>query len=594
MLLALPTAMVLRKPGTLLPAFDTESVFNEAQSTHLWIVNRAAQLTGNSVIMDLVQPGMGQNNEYPFHNNLCQGLYDADFLANYNGPFIWGQASYASHFYDPDTGQNWLQASSMEVYQASEMSTWTALTQGESFFWQSVDAYKNSGDLAAAGYNLGLCLHYFTDMMQPMHAANFTYQDSSFYGYHTAFETFVMENQDTYAVQRSLPTRYIASDLPPFPSEYIISGAVNSKSKYYDAICPPLIVADYSWLYGMTPQQQDLIRPYIGPILADAIALTAQYLTLWASIATAPLSNSVLVSAISGMVIDVPGGTQAPGTQLQQYTWNDGSNQTYSLSPVPNSEDIFYILPNSASGLVLEVEYEGPTANNTPVLQNTYSQGTTSQQWRLVQIDEVSVAFQNVASGLFLTVSPPLSQARSKLVQSLQNTSGAQQWHIVQAATTTQMLLAANNGLAIDVYGSSPNFGTPVVIWSSNSTPAQIFLWVALGGDDIGYSMILNQASGLVISAGSGLVVTDLWDSSDSEKWRTVPVVEGSSAFYIQVKSSGFYLRYWGGQGANSLTLTPELTIASAFTFQSVSSASLVGISRGQNATVAAAANATS
>ncbi len=201
-------------------------------------------------------------------------------------------------------------------------------------------------------------------------------------------------------------------------------------------------------------------------------------------------------------------------------------------------------------------------------------------------------------SGQFLTVSPPLSQATSQLVQSLQNTSGAQQWHIVQANAATQVLLAANNGLAVDVYNSSKSAGTRVVIWGSNSTPAQIFLWVALGGDDIGYSMILNQASGLVISAGSGLVVTDFWDSSDSEKWRTVPVVEGSSAFYIQVKSSGFYLRYAEGQSpTNSLTLTSELVIASAFTFQSVSANAMSGISGGQAitvATVAAAAAAAS
>ena len=58
---------------------------------------------------ELFQPDVAQREAggNPFHRGLCQGLYDADFLGFFNGPAEVGQPTYASHFYDPDTGTNW-------------------------------------------------------------------------------------------------------------------------------------------------------------------------------------------------------------------------------------------------------------------------------------------------------------------------------------------------------------------------------------------------------------------------------------------------------------------------------------------------------
>ncbi len=353
-------ARLVRKPGALLPTFDTESVFDEAQSTHLWIVNRAAQLTGNQRIINLVQPGLQNQNSPAFPLNLCQGLYDADFLSPYNGPSLPGRPSYVRHFYDPDDGENYLW-----------FSTNTALTVGEFFFFESLDAWTND-NLEAAGYNLGLALHFFTDMMQPMHSANFSWFSSQGLGYHTAFETFVMENQSNVTA----PTQHTASNLPANPGAYIIAGAMNSKHRYFKGICPSDVAYRYDAVSGLTTAQQNKIRPLIAPILTDAITFTAQYLTLWMSFAQSNLYNSVIVSAISGLVIDVPHGSTSRQTQMQQYTWNGGRNQTFSVQPV--AEGIFVIYPNCAQGLVLDVGNEGPTAYNTPVFQNTYSPGSTS------------------------------------------------------------------------------------------------------------------------------------------------------------------------------------------------------------------------
>jgi hypothetical protein len=255
--------------------WDTENPFDEAQSTHLWIVNRGAQLAAQQggigkQIYSLLKPFQGKLGD-PFHDSLCQGLYDADFKAAYNNPIL-GTPTYQSHFYDPDTGYNWMHNTSP-----------TAVTNSTEFFQAALTAYQQTPqDLATAGYNLGLSLHYLTDLTQPMHAANFTYLNSGpTLGYHTDFERYVMQIQN----DAWKPSTYVASALGTAPDAYLKAAAKNSKSKYYDTICP------YSAFYGywsLTPGWKRLVRDNAPAILADAITITSQYLVAWMTAAVSP------------------------------------------------------------------------------------------------------------------------------------------------------------------------------------------------------------------------------------------------------------------------------------------------------------------
>jgi phospholipase C len=193
---------------------------------------------------------------------LLRPLYDADFKPAYNNPVL-GQPTYKSHFYDPDTGKNWLGDTDP-----------TAVTQGTRYFNAAVQAYQ-AGDLATAGYNLGLALHYFTDLTQPMHAANFTWLSSRpRFGYHTGFEEYVMEVQD----QVVAPTSYSAADLGKAPDPYLKAAAANSKSKYYAALCPTSVSVNY---WGFTTYYRKLALQYVGPILTDAINQASGFLVAW-------------------------------------------------------------------------------------------------------------------------------------------------------------------------------------------------------------------------------------------------------------------------------------------------------------------------
>lgn len=124
---------------------------------------------------------------------LFAGLHDADYqdaLDDMSG----GITYYTSHFYDPDTGNNY-----WGEYFAGDPGP-TALERGRDFFRASLKVLEfgdgdvrfkigrrsggggplklelvNADDLGrrrASFKMLGIALHYFTDLSQPMHAAN--------------------------------------------------------------------------------------------------------------------------------------------------------------------------------------------------------------------------------------------------------------------------------------------------------------------------------------------------------------------------------------------------------------------------------------
>ena len=92
--------------------------------------------------------------------------------------------TFAGHFYDPDSGKNWLGQTSP-----------TARTRAESYFQAAVNAYR-AGDEQLAMSNLGKGTHYVSDLNEPHHASNLTAVNSN----HSAFEKYVDTNRKSYTI----------------------------------------------------------------------------------------------------------------------------------------------------------------------------------------------------------------------------------------------------------------------------------------------------------------------------------------------------------------------------------------------------------
>ena len=519
------------RPRPSIAAWDTENPFDEVQSTHLWIVNRAANLAGQDTnsgaqLLQLFPPFQGQigpdGPDQGFHDQVCQGLYDVDFLPKYNGPvFLGRQPTYASHFYDPDTGMNWMYSHS-----------WTALVQGRKFFWEALEYYVK-GDLPTAGYKLGLSLHYLTDLTQPMHAANYTVLTSSDMGYHTAFETYVMEMQSGVPAPVTLQSSPFGGD----PGEYFISAAMNSKHTYLADITPASVANAFDSDTGLTSAQCAIIQPFIKPILTDAINITAEYLVGWMAMTDSDITLCQLISSNSGYAIDISNSSTSAGAQAQQYTWNNTIAQQFQLLRLSSDEGYCSIIAK-CSGMALDIQGQS-TQPNTPVVQNPYNASSDSQKWQIVNIDEATISFQNKNSNLMLTVQSPLQESGSELIQATPENSGAQQWQL--AAADPVNLVLPGTQLSVDVQNSASG-AAALQIYNSNTTNAQVFLLVPLGGADAGYYMILSACAGYAISGASQQVMQEQWNSSDAQKWMQVPDAVDDNIVFLQNKASKEFL----------------------------------------------------
>jgi hypothetical protein len=258
-----------------LPQWDTEDVWDETKSTHLYLVNRAAQLAATcpdpafqAFVAQQIQPMTGKDRAGLFRQGLCHGLYDADFKPAYNNPNWTGQPTYKSHFYDASTGKNYMGE-----------TTPTALTNGVSFLKQSVAHMQNGdGDLQQAGYFLGLALHYFTDLTQPMHAANYTYLDSVPFGYHTDFEVYTM------SVQAALLPQPTVTGFQPGAVNDIATLYHTTAASFKASFFAPIIDAHEYFSWKVSPGKwQAAVSSLLPAILNDSVSATAQLLYLYMS-----------------------------------------------------------------------------------------------------------------------------------------------------------------------------------------------------------------------------------------------------------------------------------------------------------------------
>lgn len=255
--------------------WDSKDKFDQTKSTHLWLVCRAAEVARvvpglGERIYKLVAPGAKQGDSQ-FHDALCRGLWDADEADPYRNSTFEGDAwygtlsaTYKSHFYDPSTQKNWL----------GEKSP-TALTEGKKFFAESVAQYK-LGNLSAAGYALGLALHYLTDMTQPMHSTNYTFLSSVPVGFHSAFETLALEVMR--GVQISAP---YASPPSEDPGQILIATAKKSASRAPRITSLEMVEAWYNYVAYGRDDWTDTARREIRGALADGVGFTAQFLVAW-------------------------------------------------------------------------------------------------------------------------------------------------------------------------------------------------------------------------------------------------------------------------------------------------------------------------
>jgi hypothetical protein len=204
-----------------------------------------------------------------FWGPLFRGLHDAD----YKDPWYAG-GIYKDHFYDPATERNYL----------GELSS--ALTECRRWFNLSVHSGRRGYRLppgqpkneayARAGYYLGLALHFFTDLTQPMHAANFIYLPVV-QPQHKIFEDYTESVRDRYLTN---PAPITPADLQ-FPAgvdaigQMIYQLSVYSKQVFNERVLP---IIRSGGRFDGGPQ----VDAILNATLRKSPTPIARYLAYWA------------------------------------------------------------------------------------------------------------------------------------------------------------------------------------------------------------------------------------------------------------------------------------------------------------------------
>jgi phospholipase C len=243
--------------------WEAGSVTDEGQSTHLFIVDRALDILGHHLSDADAASAFNRLNTSACRSRWQQGLYDADHKVSYNNWYTW-----SSHFYDPSTGTNYLGFSSPVAY--TEALTHLATAKSK----LAVNDVKNGC------YELGLSLHYATNITQPMHAANFAATDWPL-DLHSHMEQRAVVIQDGYAVAdwTGAPATNVNDTLTAiawgsyneWPSLW------NALDHAYSATCG-YSIDEYTLDHTSCWQGDAGVDAAIGAALRQAQAMTAAYL----------------------------------------------------------------------------------------------------------------------------------------------------------------------------------------------------------------------------------------------------------------------------------------------------------------------------
>lgn len=128
--------------------------------------------------------------------------------------------TFSGHFYDPDTGKNWLGLTSPTAYK-----------RAISYFNEAVTLYR-SGDISGAMEKLGRGTHYVSDINEPHHAANLTDITSN----HSDFESYVdTYRTNFYVYLNTLSSTKYSSAASSSLGTLLYNAAVKSKALSRDA-----------------------------------------------------------------------------------------------------------------------------------------------------------------------------------------------------------------------------------------------------------------------------------------------------------------------------------------------------------------------
>lgn len=228
-------------------------------------------------------------------------------------------------------------------------------------------------------------------------------------------------------------------------------------------------------------------------------------------------SNWRIISALkSDFVLDIAGGSSSNGTNAHAWSSNGTTAQLFNLIALkpdvsPSTvtlADGAYTITNSASSKVLDIS--GGSQASGGNVQQWEANNTYAQRFYLQRDENGYYRVFNIGSGLALDVSGADVMPGANVQQWAYNGSDAQLWSLQSATGGAYTLISKANGLALDIAGASRNNGANLQTYTPNGTNAQSF-----GLKKV--SLLIGNSSHSFRSVASTSLAIDVAGASKSE-----------------------------------------------------------------------------
>lgn len=223
-----------------------------------------------------------------------------------------------------------------------------------------------------------------------------------------------------------------------------------------------------------------------GSLATGTTAKTKASSVKAASTATLLRAGTYRITSVasSSLAVDVPSGTWDNNKQLQLWSVNNMTPQTYVFAQTGTN---VFTIQSACSGKFL-------ADSGGKVVQQSRSSSSLYQRWQVVK-EGSNLALKNVKTGRMLATSSVSRYA--KLVTRPQRSNSYEQWRFTATNLipngTYQLGSALGNNQMLDVSGAGTANCTNVQIWANNGLNPQKWQVTHVGN---GYYKLINAASG--------------------------------------------------------------------------------------------------
>ena len=185
-----------------------------------------------------------------------------------------------------------------------------------------------------------------------------------------------------------------------------------------------------------------------------------------------------IVSKVSGMSLDLQDGDTTSGTNVRQWTENNGSAESWFFIPYmpdqPVEEGRYVLLSRIADGWELDISYSN--YGNVQLWNDTAQSKNNS--FDVIKLSNGYYKLVNAALGKALAVENGLSAIKCNVHLADDDGSLSQQWAIISTPTGYK-LIARCSGMALDVADGAAADGTNIRQYNDNGSISHRWTFVA-------------------------------------------------------------------------------------------------------------------